>query len=197
MKRTVYWVVAAVLVVSVLSLIGLHFVRANQATQERARIYDVVDSMIPTPRVRTVVGAEPSTHRSTMTSVNVGDHDFVGLLELPGDNLRVPVIDEWSTDNIHLSPAAFEGTAETGTLIIGGENTPGQFNKLTGIGDGDEAIFTDVGGNEYHYTATSVETIPNNNLDKLRHNNETWHLTLFAPSPTGSQLAVVRFKSTP
>ena len=179
--------------VGALLFAGVTVAQQYGAAKSRERILATLDEQLPDERVHAIPGVPKASF--FMPALNVAGHDYVGIVELPDRGVRLPVMTDWTKESVRLTAGVYHGTASTGNLVIGGNNTFGQFRTLVQVDDGEEAIFTDITGAEYHYEVTSVETIPTADFDKLLDKKEAWQLVLFAPSFSGIQQTVIRFKS--
>lgn len=88
-----------------------------------------------------------------MPVVVVAGNSFVGILELESLESEWPVAIAQSEGNY---PFVSKGTAQYGTLVITGTNYQDLFGKLRDLKEGDPVRFTDVRGDEYDYTVTSI-----------------------------------------
>lgn len=165
----------------------------HHSAQERKEVLSTLERQLPQERVHT----SPISGNSerSMPVLNVDGRDYVGIVQLPDRGVRLPVLSDWSEESAHLTAGIYRGTASNGNLIIGAGNTPGQFYSLSQVDDGESAVFTDVTGAEYRYEVTSVETIETSKFETVSAHQEPWQLVLFAPSFSGIQQTVIRFKA--
>jgi len=176
----------------VVCLVGLALVLTMLMSGRREpRSFDgtvsAIEQQMPTQRHPAIVGTGPS---KPLSSVSVGRDDYVGILDIPRLDRRLPVLSP--ADEAAEEPIATYGNAADGNLVIEASNTTGIFRDLTQIPDGDALYFTDVTGAVYSYHVLTVESIENDDVSALRERSDEWDLTLAAPSFSGQQKTLLR-----
>lgn len=107
-------------------------------------------SLIPEPQV-----AVPEERRNnTMSVLSVDGIDFVGLLELPHYESVLPVCADWGKTSRY--PCRFTGSIYDGTMQLGATTQKGQYDFYRELSVGDTIHYTDVEGNRYTFTITSL-----------------------------------------
>lgn len=107
-------------------------------------------SLIPEPQV-----AVPEERRNnTMSVLSVDGIDFVGLLELPRYESVLPVCADWGKTSRY--PCRFTGSIYDGTMQLGATTQKGQYDFYRELSVGDTIHYTDVEGNRYTFTITSL-----------------------------------------
>ena len=107
-------------------------------------------SLIPEPQV-----AVPEERRNnTMSVLSVDGIDFVGLLELPRYESVLPVCADWGKTSRY--PCHFTGSIYDGTMQLGATTQKGQYDFYRELSVGDTIHYTDVEGNRYTFTITSL-----------------------------------------
>ena len=116
--------------------------------------------------------------------------DFIGILEIPAIDLKLPVASEWSYANLDTAPCRYAGSAYLDTLVILGHNYPAHFQKLKNLHQGDAIRFTDTDGNLFSYTVSDFEQLrPDQVTDMV---SGDWDLTLFTCTVGGQLRLAVR-----
>lgn len=82
--------------------------------------------------------------------------DYVGLLEFPVFQRKLPVAAVWDADAVSSYPHRFSGTAYDGSLVIGGSDDNGQLELLSRLELGDALHFTDMQGREFTYGVSRI-----------------------------------------
>lgn len=107
-------------------------------------------SLIPEPQA-----AVPEERRNnTMSVLSVDGIDFVGLLELPRYESVLPVCADWGKTSRY--PCRFTGSIYDGTMQLGATTQKGQYDFYRELSVGDTIHYTDVEGNRYTFTITSL-----------------------------------------
>lgn len=125
-----------------------------------------------------------------MPTVNVGGIEYIGTLEMPTIGKRLPVISNWSYDNLHYAPCRYSGSAYKDNLVICGHNYVVHFGPITNLGYGDSVIFTDVDGNVFRYKVAAVEILDPDSVEKMTDSG--YPLSLFTCTLSGATRATVR-----
>ena len=119
--------------------------------QEKAEDYvQTIRALIPEPQ-----GALLEARMdNTMPALSIDETDFVGLLEMPGYGLSVPVGEEWG--KVSRYPCRLDGSIYDRTMQVGGTSQKGQFDFYREIELGDAVYFTDMEGNRFSYQVTGI-----------------------------------------
>lgn len=115
---------------------------------------------------------------------------YIGLLEIPALGLSLPVMSEWSYQNLKLAPCRYSGSAYTGNFTIAGHNYSTHFGPIGGLNAGDSITFTDMQGNRFAYEVQVVETLEATAVEDMV--GEEWDLTLFTCDLSGESRITVR-----
>ncbi len=122
-------------------------------------------------------GIAEERENAAMAAIEIDGIDFVGLLELPDRNIKLPVAASWGNSAFSFRPARYTGSVYDGTLIIGGENIEDNFDFVGSLDPGEEVVFTDMLGCEFHYTVEKISHSDNADTETLQSGSST--LTLF------------------
>lgn len=112
-----------------------------------------------------------------MPIVKVNGYEFVGIIEIPSLDLKLPVMDSWSYKNLNVSPCRYSGTVYNSNMVIAGHNYNTHFGKLRHLNKGDTVKFTDTDGNVFIYEVKDLEVLPPTSVEEMK--NSDWDLTLF------------------
>ncbi len=122
-------------------------------------------------------GIAEERENAAMAAIEIDGIDFVGLLELPDRNIKLPVAASWGNADFSFRPARYTGSVYSGTLIIGGEYSENNFDFVDSLDPGEEIIFTDMLGCVFHYTVEKISHSDNADTETLQSGSST--LTLF------------------
>lgn len=109
--------------------------------------------------------------------VEIDGIDVIGLLELPGRGIKLPVSAEWDRSEQSFRPARFMGSVYDGTLIVGGRSEDGNFDFIDQLDAGEELTFTDMTGRVFRYTVHKIRHADNARAETLADTESA--LTLF------------------
>ena len=125
--------------------------------------------------------------------IEVNGRIYAGVIYIPSLQLELPVLSEWSYDNLDISPCRYSGSAARGSLIIAAHNYRSHFGRLQELGSGDIIIFTDGKGIVYEYETVQTETINGRDVEAMEFGSEkNWDLTLFTCTLSGQSRVTVR-----
>ena len=126
--------------------------RWNISNSEKRMQYYIstLQALIPEPQ-----NTIPEKRRdNTMAVLSVDGTDFVGIVELPRYSSILPVCANWGKTAKY--PCRFSGSIYDSTIQIGATTQKGQYDFYRELSVGDRVNYTDVEGNRYAYTITSL-----------------------------------------
>ena len=116
---------------------------------------------------------------------------YIGILSIPSLDIEVPVQNEWSYDNLKLSPCQY--TLIGGEkMIVGGYSYSAFFENLDKISSGDEIYFTSLDGAVNTYEMQWSELLTSGDDEALASDENAWDLTVFTYTWSGRQWVTVR-----
>lgn len=115
---------------------------------------------------------------------------YLGYLSFTGYGKVLPVLADWSFENLQYAPARFSGSVIDNNLVIAAHNYFSHFYLLNEMTEGNEVILTLPDGKEIHYIVDKIERLSPTEFDKLTAGD--YDLTLFTCTPTGLARATVR-----
>lgn len=118
--------------------------------------------------------------------------DYAALLEMPVQNVKLPVAAGWDKFGVNTVPCRFEGSPYDGSLIIGGVDRAGQFDFLEKTDVGQELTLTTLKGERFTYTVASVIHAKNSRTETLESGDAD--LTLFTKTGPFGETLIVRCK---
>ena len=143
----------------------------HYSMQKSEEYVQTLQALIPEPQ-----GAALEERRdNTMTMLSVDKIDFIGILEMPRFNSKVPVCAYWG--NVSKYPCCFSGSIYDRTMQIGATSQKGQYDFYREISVGDTILFTDMEGNRYNYTITNLRYAKHADQSSLNRTDSA--LTLF------------------
>ena len=93
-----------------------------------------------------------------MKSVEIDGHEYIGYLTIPKLGLELPVMADWSMENLKIAPARFYGTTMEENLVLVAHNYKKHFGPIRRLKSGDEVLFVDMENKAtlYHVAATDA-----------------------------------------
>lgn len=137
-----------------------------------------------------LVGSVEQEEDDPLPRVLVGQNYYIGYLEVPALELRLPVMTTWSYEQLAVAPCRYYGSVETGNLVIAGFNYSGHFGRIDELQPGDEVSFTAMDGTEYDYEVAEVDVLQDTAVDEMTSGD--FALTLFTCSYGGGTRIAVR-----
>lgn len=125
-----------------------------------------------------------------MPVVEIDGISYIGILEIPSLNLKLPVAAEWSYPNLRSSPCRYKGSVYQDNMIIAGHNYNRHFGRLKDLNPGDGVCFTDVDGNRFGYEVVDMEAIPGTAVEDMEAGE--WDMTLFTCTYGGKSRVTIR-----
>lgn len=125
-----------------------------------------------------------------MPVIIINGRAYVGTLEIPDIDAELPVISEWSYENLAVAPCRYSGTPYLGNFVIAAHNYSSHFGGLRRLATGSRVIFTDAAGNVFSYEVKEVEVLQPDAVREMRESD--YPLTLFTCTLGGAARMTVR-----
>lgn len=129
---------------------------------------------------------------SYVPTIEVDGNLYIGVVYIPSIKTELPVMKDWSYENLNISPCRYYGSIKHENLIIAAHNYTSFFDKINKLSPGDEIIFVTADGISYEYEVTQSELIDGGNSFLMRDNQDNWDLTLFTCTWSGYSRVTVR-----
>ena len=176
-------IVGICLLVSAVVTLGLWRWNITSSAKKAQYFVGTLQSLIPEPQ-----NAVPEERRdNTMSVLSVDGVDFVGIIELPRYGSTLPVCADWGKASKW--PCRFSGSIYDGTMQIGATTQKGQYDFYRELSVGDTVNYTDVEGNRYTFTVTSLHNEKHVDQATLKQNSAA--LTLFVKNIYSFEYLVV------
>ena len=184
-------IAGAVLILSALLLFCYNRVEDYQAGQASERLMEQMESILVTQPMETKGETEPTeeTLDPELPVVVIDGNEYVGYLEIPDIELKLPVQADWSYPKLQISPCREAGSSRTDDLIIAAHNYWTHFGRLKTLPEGTVVTFTDMDGIVNTYTI-----VQNFSLDPTRSEvvySSGYPLVLYTCNPGGETRVVV------
>lgn len=161
----------AVLILSALLLFLYNRSEDAQAGQDAERLLADVEAAV-------TQSLDPD-----MPVVTIDGYGYVGYLEIPALELKLPVMDDWDYTRLRIAPCCQFGSSRTDDLVIAAHNYRSHFGRLKELKEGDAVVFTDMAGVVNDYSVVKVETLAPTDVDAVQ--NSGYDLVLYTCTPGG------------
>lgn len=113
-----------------------------------------------------------------MPVMTIDGRNYIGHLEIPKLNKKLPVGASFIYDQLKLTPALFSGSYYDNSMIICAHNYPTHFGELESLNPGDIVQFANSSSRLYQYQITNIEIMEPTEIGRLTAEGD-WDLTLF------------------
>ena len=125
-----------------------------------------------------------------MPTVEIDAHEYLGVLHIQSLGLELPVIEDFSYQNLRVAPCRYDGSAYQNNLIISAHNYDCHFGRLKSLSIGETLTFTDMDGNLFIYEVVELEVLQASDVEKMKSGE--WDLTLFTCTYSGADRVTIR-----
>jgi len=125
-----------------------------------------------------------------MDTLTVKEYEFIGYLSIPALRLNLPVMAEWSYENLNVSPCRYSGLPETDDFVIAAHNYSSHFGFIDSLNEGDTVSFTDVHAKQINYQVELIDTLSPTDVKDMTSGE--YDLTLFTCTYSGQARVTVR-----
>ena len=190
-------ILGAALVFGALGLVVYNQNEATQAEQTCAVVLPELMEMIRQEQSETVT--EPPTQQIPeslrtaedvkMSEMVIDGQRYIGFLSLPGLELELPVMSDWSYPQLRKAPCRYYGTALGGDLVLMAHNYARHFGYISQLKEGDPVYFTDADGNVHCYAVAVVDVLDPTAVEEMTAGE--FDLTLFTCTYGGKSRVTV------
>ena len=125
-----------------------------------------------------------------MTEKKINGYSYIGYLTVPDLNLELPVMSNWDSKRLTISPCRFMGTVKGEDLVIMAHNFKSHFGYLSKLKEGAPVRFVDMDGVVWDYEVVAMDVLPAEAVEEKTAGE--YDLTLFTCSTNRSQRITVR-----
>ena len=159
--------------VLVLGAIGLVFynTQEDQAAREfsnsvmpeiREQILQVQETVCTETPVQTPENTPAeylSSEDLTMTEKIVDGYGYIGYLQIPDLELELPVMSQWDSGRLQMSPCRYTGSTRGENLVIMAHNYRSHFGRLSQLSVGTQVQFVDMDGKRWDYQVVAIDVL--------------------------------------
>lgn len=111
--------------------------------------------------------------------VKISGNNYVGIVEIPSLNIKLPVLDECNDVNLKISPCRYNGDVYSDDkIVLAAHNYPKFFGNIKYLNEGDIVFFTALNNVQYVYKVDKIETLAGD--DVIGMIDTKYELSLFS-----------------
>ena len=199
MKKTIRLILTVAGILCLVAAIGLTSYNIYESHRADKQAGDVLEEL-----ASAVSEKDKSAQNSTetpdyithpdmeMPTVEIDGRRYIGHLEIPDLNLRLPIAaGEFELKTLLKSPALYSGSVYKNNMVIAAHNYRSHYGRLKTLDVGARVIFIDTEGNTFNFVTASSEILYPSNRDQLLAEG-SWQLTLFTCTYNGDKRFVLR-----
>lgn len=127
------------------------------------------------------------------TLIEIEGKYYIGYISMPTIGIELPVLSEWSEQNLKTAPCRYKGMVQTGDLILAGHNYRTHFGRIQRLNSGDLLYFTDGDGVVHTYQVIQSEIVGGYDISAMEFGSaDFWDLTLFTCTLNSQSRITVR-----
>lgn len=181
----------AMLIAAALSLASYNIYSDKSAGNYSEKVLKSIEAEIPQLQTEySNLNSDRIIEERKIESIKIENNDYIGIIHIPSLNLKLPVMSEFSYENLKLSPCRYKGDINDNSIIIAAHNYSSHFGNIKDLTQGDKVYFIDVNGIVYSYKVSETQTLGGNETDKMESGD--WALTLFTCNFDGGKRLTVR-----
>ncbi|MEE0059641.1 MAG: sortase [Acutalibacteraceae bacterium] len=191
-KGIIFIMIGLLLMVVALSLVFYNFWDSARAEKVSLKTVTEIEKIIPDTPDNLISPEEYPDMQMPITKID--GYDYIGILEIPELNIKLPVMKDWDYYKLNISPCCYYGSAYKNNMVIAAHNYYSHFAGLGQLSVGSEIIFTDISGNKFNYNVIWTEIIQPEQIDQMieEKSDDQWDLTLFTCTISGATRFTVR-----
>lgn len=137
-----------------LMVLGLVCLAASGGLTAKNRVEDSRAGAASAQILASLEAAPPETIPAEDSS-----QTFFGRLTIPRLELELPVLSEWSYENLKTAPCRYSGSVDDGDLVLIAHNYRTHFGPIRRLKSGDRVSFEDMDGTVFEYLVTASEIV--------------------------------------
>ncbi len=120
----------------------------------------------------------------------INGYPYIGYLHIPTLELELPIMSDWTYEQLRISPCRYTGTVKGNDFVILAHNYVSHFGRLSELSAGDDVSFTDMDGNIWRYQVVTKDVLNPQAVEEMMAGE--YDLTLFTCTPGGSHRVTIR-----
>jgi len=165
---TIFVIFGLVLICSALSLLFYNSYQEEKSYKETENVLSALEG-----ETQNSIQADSSDE----ITVDINGYDYIGFIEIPKIEIKLPVLSEWDYARLKIAPCRQFGSINTDDIVIAAHNYKKHFGNLSNLSIGDEIILTDTSKNEHIYSVARMEVLRPTDVEKVQ--NSGYDLVLY------------------
>ena len=112
-----------------------------------------------------------------MTEKMINGYPYIGYLTIPDLELELPVMSNWDSKRLRISPCRFMGTVKGEDIVIMAHNYKSHFGMLSTLTEGAAVTFVDMDGVVWNYEVVALDVLEAEAVEEMTAGE--YDLTLF------------------
>lgn len=125
-----------------------------------------------------------------MTEKVINGYAYIGYLTIPDLGLELPVMSEWDSRRLQISPCRYSGSLRGEDLVIMAHNYKSHFGRLSKLSLGAQVQFVDMDGKSWNYQVAAMDVLAAESVEEMTAGE--YDLTLFTCAPNRITRVTVR-----
>lgn len=125
-----------------------------------------------------------------METIEIDGNWYIGCLSIPSLGLELPVMADWSSDQLKIAPCRYAGSTYSDDLVIMAHNYVHHFGKLVHLSVGERVVFVDAAGQVTEYEVVALDVLKESDVEDMTAGE--YDLTLFTCTFSGSSRTTIR-----
>ena len=193
-KGTALIVLGLCLLLGAAGLAGYNLWDENRAAQSVDSVIRQMETLIPRHGPAELPEGMIPDHilapNMEMPTIEVDGYNYIGYLNIPAVEISLPVMANWSYDNLKEAPCRYAGSAYLDDMVVCAHNYTRHFGRLGRLRIGDTVEFTDVDGNLFTYVVAEKEQLAPDEAKQMLSGD--WDLSLFTCTLGGQYRTTIR-----
>ena len=171
------------------SAAGLYAHYEHQANRAGANAQELLQDVKQGIQERKHTAVVLEAPEGQMVQDSVNGHSIIGILQIEEAGIQLPVLGNWSYENLEYGPCRYSGSLEEENLVLLGHNYSGHLADLDLLEEGDVVEFFDVTGECHAFAVAETADIAPTDIEAVTATD--YPLTVFTCTPGGQNRYVV------
>ena len=181
-----------VLIVTAILLVGYNLKESRQAGEQAAELEGLINESLQNVLSPLDIPDYQLNPDMEMPTKEIEDIAYIGILEIPTLNLKLPVAAELTYPHLRKAPCRYEGSVYKNNMVVAAHNYQSHFGNIKSMQIGDMVQFTDMDSNVFSYQVVELEILQPTDIEEMEAGD--WDLTLFTCTLGGTERVAVRFE---